>query len=74
MKDPIKMIQTCQETGEPIFVLRAKDKCSIAAIGSYNMACTLLNVDTEQLQETQSMFREFLKWQDNNADKVKIPD
>ena len=72
MKDPLEMIQTCQETGEPIFVLRAQDKCSVAAIAAYNVACALLNVDKEQLYETQHIFTEFIQWQGEN--NVKLPD
>lgn len=73
-KNPIQMIKDCQESGEPFFVIRAKDKCSLAALGSYNTASHLLDVNDEQLQETQKFFRDFVKWQGDNKDKVKIPD
>jgi len=74
MKDPIKMIKECQETGEPFFVIRAKDKCVLPALGAYNVTCYLLEVEEKQLTETQQFFREFVQWQVDNKDKVKIPD
>ena len=73
-KDPIKMIQGCRAKGEPFFVIRAQDMCSIAALGSYNMACSLVGVSENQLAETQALFREFTDWQHKNNARVKVPD
>lgn len=74
MKDPIKMIKEAQENNEPIFVIRAKDRCAIAALSAYNVACSLVGVEEYHLKETQKIYLKFLEFKNKNFDKTKIPD
>ena len=71
MKDPNNVLQKAIAKGMPVFVIIAQDKASMA---SYNMACKLIDVRPEHLKETQEIFKDFVKWQNNNPNRVKKPD
>jgi hypothetical protein len=74
MKSIADILKSAQENNEPVFVIRAKDKCALAAIGAYNVTSHIAGVNDEHLKETQQIFRDFVKWQGENKDKVNLPD
>lgn len=74
MKDPIKMIESASADNEPTFTIRAKDKCSLFALAAYFTACTLFKVNEDHRHEIHEIYFDWLDWQRNHEDKVKLPD
>lgn len=61
-------------TTEPIIILRAQDKCTVAALDEYFARCCEANASKEHLQSIRERINEFRIWQRANYDKVKTPD
>lgn len=64
---------------EPIFVLRAQDRFSIEALGDYLLDATEKQpISREGLaewcQQVMDVRTEFVNWQRENREKVKVPD
>lgn len=69
-----KIIEQCEKTGEPIFVFRAKDRFAPKVLQFY-MAMALDEGCSMDFAESMSeRIVDFEVWQDDNEDKVKIPD
>lgn len=60
--------------GEPVFLLRARDSLSVAAIRHYAVSCELAGCSLEHVEHLIDEANSFDKWQTENADKVKKPD
>lgn len=58
---------------EPIFVLRARDLSSPAAIKGW-LAANLDNLTQEHIDETRECIDTFVRWQAEHADSVRLPD
>lgn len=64
---------------EPIFIIRAQDKFSIEAIKSY-LSHVLWGARENRDRvdswsaNVASVINDFMQWQHNNEDKVKVPD
>ena len=69
-----KILRETAESGEPIFVLRAKDACALNAIGSYIVDCTEKGCNSDFIDDIICFSNEFEDWQNKNLDKVRIPD
>lgn len=64
---------------EPIFIIRAQDKFSVKTIQAYrNKVRDGAIIGAEKLFEwyenVGSVISEFINWQRDNRDKVKVPD
>jgi hypothetical protein len=58
---------------EPVFIIRAQDAISIAAIVAY--AAHARNVGARDVaMEAQDVALQFQAWQFDNPEKVKVPD
>lgn len=69
-----KIVEESEREGFPIFVISAKDACSLQAIGMYQSLCHSRECGIEHIKGVQERLDEFRKWQSLNPDKVKIPD
>lgn len=69
-----KTINDSEREGIPIFVLTAKDKLSLKAIKEYFTVCSEESCASEHLIGINDRIEEFKWWQENNPDKVKLPD
>ena len=71
-------------TDEPLFLLRGQDKAATEAIGnvietpessrSYLQACRAVGAHNDHLAAVNSASAEFETWQQQNPDRVKVPD
>ena len=59
---------------EPLFLFRAKDQLSIAALMSYARRCKEAGCDDAQLNGINIAIERFRSWQGTNPSKVRIPD
>lgn len=73
-KDAIKMIENAWAGGEPVFVIRAKDKFSLPTLKKYIDTCLDNKVSIEHIKDIQDIYDAFVYWQKNNDDKLKFPD
>lgn len=60
--------------GEPIFIIRAKDKASVDAIRDYASYAADAGASEEFLNAVDGRVEEFRKWQEENPDLVSVPD
>jgi len=74
MKDPRNILEKALSRNEPVFVVRAQDKLSIAAINMYLLAAYFSDMPDKQYTEIYKIHEDFEKWQKENPDKVKMPD
>jgi len=76
MKDIKKMIEDCQEKGEPFFILRGKDMCAIPAINAYLEDCMARGCHTKHICEIEIKLSEFQDHLRSAIDDntLKIPD
>lgn len=74
MKTTESVIHKAKKNNEPVFVIRAQDKCSIDAINAYLNSCAMENCSEGFVAEIVSIVDEFEEWQNLNKSKVKIPD
>ena len=68
-----KIIEECEKTGEPIFVLRAKDKYALETLIEYRELCAH-KCSTDHFQAIEKRIDEFGDWGIDNESKMKIPD
>lgn len=68
------MIEQAAENQEPVFVLRAQDKCAVIALAAYNVASKVMGASSEHVIETHEIYRLFMEWQFHNPEKTKLPD
>lgn len=59
---------------EPIFIVRAQDGLSRAILKRYMEVSEITSRDDDFLDELYELSETFYTWQQNNADKVKLPD
>jgi hypothetical protein len=68
------------DSDEPVIVFRAQDKLSVPMLARYENLYVQAQPDSfnpdedEFVQKVRSVREEFLRWQGENADKVKLPD
>jgi len=60
--------------GEPIFVLRGKDRAAPHGINGWRYEAFRLGALPANLKDADARYAETLAWQNANPDKVKIPD
>jgi len=69
-----KIIKDAEENGTPIFILTAKDKLAMETLDEYLMLCASNNCTSQHTDDVKNRMDEFEEWQNNNQDKVKLPD
>lgn len=74
MKTAESVLKKAREQGVPVFVLVAKDKCTLRAIFSYCAECFKEGCPEHFIFEIDEIYKEFKNWQQSNVDKVKLPD
>ena len=73
-KKDAKIIEDAERDGIPIFVITAKDVCSVEALENYYVDCASEGCSKEHLAGINERTDEFKEWQMNNPDKVHLPD
>lgn len=74
MKTAESVIQNARENNEPVLVLRAKDRCAIAAILAYRDACISIGCDINHINGISNILIDFKNYSRNNPDRMKTPD
>lgn len=69
-----KIIEDSERLGIPIFVLTAKDYCSIGAMLSYLQHCNAVECPKNHTHGIKDRIEEFEEWQEKNEGLVKNPD
>lgn len=59
---------------EPVFIIRAKDRSSIAAIMCYAVGARALGADQSFIDDINASVRRFDAWQKANRSQTKVPD
>ena len=65
---------SARENNEPVFVLRAKDQCSILTLLRYEEACKNIGCDRSHVDGIVNILNDFAYWRENHPEQVKIPD
>lgn len=69
-----KIIEDSEKAGIPIFVITAKDICSVPSLREYQMFCRMCGCDKKHIEGVELRIREFKTWQAANPAQVKMPD
>lgn len=69
-----KIIEECEQTGEPIFVLRSKDLLSVLAVIEYRDLLDKYWADPAMMEGVGSALDQMREWQKNNPGLVRLPD
>ena len=70
-----KIIDQCSSSGEPVFILRAKDIFSPMVIKKYiDLVADYGPNDHEFQEEVLDIFEAFRSWQHKNVQQVRYPD
>lgn len=59
---------------EPIFIFRAQDANSVPALEAYAEKCIEKGTSSAHLEAIGSSIDNFRRWQEENRDKVRLPD
>jgi hypothetical protein len=59
---------------EPVFMLRARDVCSVGTIARYLVLSVESGADREHLDMVLDSLDEFKAWQNLHEDDMKVPD
>lgn len=62
------------EEDEPLFLLRAQDKASVATLKSYRHHARDYGAPVPHLVEVDLVIAAFVEWQDAHPDRMKAPD
>jgi len=74
MKNTTMILSEALLSGEPTFLIRAKDSLSIPTLVAYSNTALYSNCTDEFLDEIETIKENFEDWQMKNLDLVKIPD
>lgn len=69
-----KIIEDSEKAGIPIFVLTAKDLCSVPALREYETFCRFAGCEKAHKDGVKERISEFKEWQTANPTLVKKPD
>lgn len=59
---------------EPVFVLRAQDVVAMNTLENYAHQAEVMGAKKSFVKDVLAVRDSFQKWQDDNDDKVKVPD
>lgn len=77
MKYTTEQIKTLVESEEPIFIIRAKDRFALPMIRFYAELGHLVKHGPENLDwllDIDAVVAEFIEWQNQHPELVRIPD
>lgn len=60
--------------GEPIFILRAQDQLAVGGIRNYMRLGESQGLPREWVEEVRECGNDFMRWQTENPNTVKLPD
>lgn len=72
MKSIRDILSKTKKKSEPVFILRAQDKCALIAIKMYYDECNYMGCKDEFLNEIDFIIKDFEHFKKNNV--TKIPD
>lgn len=71
----LRIVEECERTGEPYFVLRAKDVLSPFILEEYARLVGIFRPSNHEMNEGVAIKRaEFTEWMDVNSHEVHLPD
>jgi hypothetical protein len=73
MKTAESVLKKARKRGIPVLVLTAQDECSIDGINEYFSSCRK-KCSPQHAYEIGQIFSDFILWQAQNLDRVKLPD
>lgn len=59
---------------EPVFLIRARDRASVATLIDYRNNASQEGAVSEMLEAVDTTIEQFEQWQTENHESVKIPD
>jgi hypothetical protein len=71
--DPEKA-KAFNESGEPVFIIRAQDALAVPAIARYQSLAIEAELPMEFINSLNEVIATFAEWQTDNAEAVKKPD
>ena len=69
-----KIIEDAEREGIPIFVLTAKDMCTVQTLRKYKEICATAGCDKTHVNGIQERIVELDIWGCENPEKMKLPD
>jgi hypothetical protein len=70
-----RIVDECENSGEPYFVVRAKDVLSIMTLVEYQRLIDTYRPSNHVMGQQISEIRaQFAKWMDENPEQVHLPD
>lgn len=72
MKSIRDILSKTKKKSEPVFILRAQDKCALIAIKQYYDECNYMGCNPEFLDEIDQIIEDFETYKKNHV--TKIPD
>lgn len=69
-----RIAKVCSETTEPCIVFRGKDKLLPDLLEKYAEELIDAGASQEMVDAIEQRRNEVLKWQEDNTDRVKVPD
>jgi len=69
-----KILRETSESGEPVFLLRAKDALALKVINAYIGMSLGAGCKMEFIDEIIKIAKDFEDWRISNTDKIRIPD
>lgn len=73
-KSAESVLESARKNNEPVFVLRAKDRCALIAIANYRNSCIGLGCDKNHIDGINEIYNDFKQFVIDNPEKIKIPD
>jgi hypothetical protein len=73
-KNPFQIINECHKKGEPVFVIRAKDRASVVALEAYLLVTSYGHCNPEFMEEIKQIVNDFHLWQSQNQEDTRMPD
>jgi hypothetical protein len=79
MKPEIKkLLEEIEETGEPIFIVRANDALAQSTIGAYQQMCQndpqIYTFNNSFMDEFENINEEFREWERTHLEYIRTPD
>lgn len=74
MKDQKRLLHKCMHAEIPVFVLCGNDACAIESLKEYYRIAKEKGCSDEFLEDLQLLIQDFELFQQEEAEKIKLPD
>lgn len=74
MKDQKRLLHKCMNAEIPVFVLCGNDSCAIESLKEYYRIAKEKGCTPEFLDDLQLLIADFEHFQEEEAEKIKLPD